>query len=370
MRRKCMNHLSERMVCFLGRRNWGIFWVSVLMLCLTGVTSCHHIPLFEPATGVYLVLDISYGSKTELSGKETFPDKDFWKSVVDGRTPQQYRLCLYEHDTGKLMFDDFFPAEGGFIEAPTGYYDLIVYSLGAEAVRVGGLDSRGYAMAYTSPTGSAVKLTKITKTDEDGDGVEDGEAGEPGDEEKNLNIQYPIHYMPDHVYVGRAENVYIPVRSNISKAVSVGVNMETMLDTYTFEAFNIEGAERISQMTCYITGQVTGKHLWDDRLAPDLCAIPVPVLVDNSGETSIRGVFNTLGKHPNAMSNVFLNIMIKNAQGEYYQWIFDVTDQFHNPDNVRHEIIIANRMVVPDVERGGFSPDVGDWEAEIIHVPL
>lgn len=338
------------------RKHWGLIWLSVLGLCLTGLTACHHIPLYEPATGVYLKMDISIGAKTELVGGETFPDQKLWNSVVVGKSPDVYRLSMYDRETGKLAYEDFIPTEGAFIEAPTGYYDVIISSLGAESVRVDGLSTKGGARAYTLETGSAVKVTKVTKGDGD---------------EADVNIQYPIHYMPDHVYVGVAENVYIPVRSNITKAIAIELELMSIDDTYTFEATNIEGVERIASMTCYITGQVTSKYLWDGRYPNALCAIPVPVLIDTEGETSIvRGVFNTLGKHPNALSNVFLNIMVQNAQGEYFQWIYDVTDQFHNPDNVKHEIVVTDRMVVPDAEKGGFTPKVGDWDAEIIDVPL
>ena len=348
------NRVKRRL---FGRKHWGLFWLSVLGLCLTGLTACHHIPLYEPETGVFLKMDITIGAKTELAGGDTFPNQDLWNSIVTGKTPEVFRLSMYDRETGKLAYEDFIPTEGAFIEAPTGYYDIILSSLGAESVRIDGLATKGAARAYTLETGSAVKVTKVTK----GEGEEDAE----------VNIQYPICYMPDHVYVGVAENVYIPVRSNISKAVAIELKLATIDDTYTFEATNIEGVERIATMTCYITGQVTAKYLWDGRYPNDLCAIPVPVLIDTEGETStVRGVFNTLGKHPNALSNVFLNIMVQNAQGEHFQWIYDVTDQFHNPDNIKHEIVVTDRMVVPDAEKGGFTPTVGDWDAEIIDVPL
>ena len=359
MKRMHMNYTIGRASNWLfARKHWGLLSLVVLLLCLTSLVSCHHIQLYEPATGVYLKMDISIGAKTELAGGDSFPDKEMWNRIVIGNTPDVFRLSMYDRETGRLAYEDFIPAEGAFIEAPTGYYDIIITSMGAEAVRIDGMSSKGAARAYTLETGSAVKVTKVTKGNGD---------------EADVNIQYPIHYMPDHVYVGVAEDVYIPVRSNITKAVSIELKLKTIDDTYTFEATNIEGAERIASLTCYITGQVTAKYLWDGRYPNELCALPVPVLVDKGGEegvSTVRGVFNTLGKHPNALSNVFLNIMVQNAQGEYFQWIYDVTDQFHNPDNVKHEIVVSDRMIVPDAEKGGFTPSVGDWDAEIIDVPL
>ena len=47
-----------------------------------------------------------------------------------------------------------------------------------------------------------------------------------------------------------------------------------------------------------------------------------------------------------------------------------MTEQFDNPDNEEHDIFISEPIVVPEKEQGGFTPTVGDWNAEIIHVPL
>lgn len=337
---------------------WKTLTAVIASLCLTGLTACHHIPLYEPATGVYLAFEIHAGAKTDLAGYSTFPDPNFWQKIVNGTPPSQFRLCMYDRETNTIVYDDYFGTDGGFIEAPTGYYDMVIYSVGADAVRINGAETKGNVRAVTSPTGAAVKMTRVTKTDENGE-----------ETEQTVNLQYPIHNMPDHVYVGTAENVYIPVRSNVSKAISIDVEVESLLDTYTFEATDIEGIDRITSMTCYITGQVTEKYLWDGRYKNELCAIPVPVIMDKEN-SAVRGVFNTLGKHPYALANVFMNIMIQNAQGEMYQWIFDVTDQFHNPDNIHNEIVVTQHLVVPDAEQGGFHPDVSDWEAEVIHVPL
>lgn len=64
-------------------------------------------------------------------------------------------------------------------------------------------------------------------------------------------------------------------------------------------------------------------------------------------------------------------MQVTDVDGNRYQWTFDVTDQFDNPENIQHEIIIDESIVVPDEgSNGGFVPTVTDWDGEIVEIPL
>jgi hypothetical protein len=80
-------------------------------------------------------------------------------------------------------------------------------------------------------------------------------------------------------------------------------------------------------------------------------------------------VFNTFGKFPGAHNDVYLNVLVTDIQGGRHQWVYDVTDQFDDPDNHTHQIIIDDPIKIPDDE-GGFTHDVTDWKDEVIYVPL
>ena len=68
-------------------------------------------------------------------------------------------------------------------------------------------------------------------------------------------------------------------------------------------------------------------------------------------------------------SDVYINVLVTDMKGSRYQWIYDVTDQFDNPDNVTHEIIIEDPIVIPE-GGDGFTHDVNQWDGEVIYVPL
>ncbi|MBQ7458517.1 MAG: hypothetical protein IJS70_05035, partial [Bacteroidales bacterium] len=78
------------------------------------------------------------------------------------------------------------------------------------------------------------------------------------------------------------------------------------------------------------------------------------------------------GKFPNSENHVFLNVLVTTGGGGKYQWVFDVTNQFDNPDNLGREIVIEDPIVVPEggSGTGGFDPVVSDWDVEIIEIPL
>ena len=67
---------------------------------------------------------------------------------------------------------------------------------------------------------------------------------------------------------------------------------------------------------------------------------------------------------------MYLNVLVTGTDGGHYQWIYDVTDQFDNPDNINHALIIDEDIIIPEKSEDGFRPEVQDWNTEIIYVPL
>ena len=82
-------------------------------------------------------------------------------------------------------------------------------------------------------------------------------------------------------------------------------------------------------------------------------------------------IFNTFGKQPNSYNYVLLSI---NQTSTYpgLEFVFDVTDQFDNPDNTNHVIIVSDEIDVPDPGSGGggLDPEVSDWDEEHKNVDI
>ena len=311
------------------------------------LASCHRIELKEPHSGVFIKFDIQVHPDIMSMYGEDYP----FPAIVKGMMPTAMEVCFYDVVSHERVFETFVSSAGDFIDVPAGMYDIIAFSLNSEVTNVTGTSSRAGGYAYTSGPGMVLSLTRTS----------DFEELDP--------LYYPVIYEPDHLYVGREENVVIPVVPEDNRIVVIDMDVTPLLESYTIQLLNIVGAERIRKATCYVTGQASQRYLWDKRYPSNVCAVVIDAPV-NVADGTVLTAFNTFGRFRQVSAGVFLNVLIDDVNGRKYQWVFDVTEQFDNPDNEKHDITIISAIVIPEKEEGGFSPSVDDWNAEIITVPL
>lgn len=325
-------------------------FLPYFVLLTLSLLSCHRIPLYDPDSSIYLKLELKLDMDVKVPDYVDLAAYPDLAAKVHCAKPTSVRACFYDVETHRLAAEDFVGGDGGFIDLAAGTYDMIVYNLGNENTRVTATETRGGAYAYTSGLNTRVKVTK---------------AG------TSQVREYDVIYEPDHLLVGRMEQVVIPVHeTGENKRVVIEDNMSTLLETYSFEMPNIQGAERIKTVDIYITGQAPSRYLWDKRYPTRPVAIWFPAKIEPSAGR-LYSVFNTFGKFPDSQSDVFLYVRMTNGQGGLFQWTFDVTDQFNNPDNTDHTIIIDDHVEIPEEgSDGGFTPTVNDWNAEIIDIQL
>jgi len=329
-------------------------FLLLTLLCLFLATGCKRIELYDPLSDVYLKLNLKLNTDVKLNEDIDLEGDAALREKVYGKMPEKVRACFYSAQTHALVAEEFLPPTGGFIDIPAGTYDIIVYSLGNEITQTEGTATRAGAYAFTSYLGSS--LTIRSKNEEN--------------PEADPTISHqPIIYEPDHIFVGTKENVVIPIRAEIDKTLVIEMDMTTLLDTYSLEVRSIQGVDRISKIDVYITGQAQSKYMWDRRFPSKVCAIYFPSEV-NVNKGNLYTVFNTFGKFPGAHNDVYLNVLVTGTDGGHYQWIYDVTDQFDNPDNINHALIIDEDIIIPEKSEDGFRPEVQDWNTEIIYVPL
>ena len=208
------------------------------------------------------------------------------------------------------------------------------------------MDSRGSIYALTGQKGS--RFLTLTK----------GEAAlQP--------IEYPIIKEPDHLYVARKESVIIPEHSVVDETIEIYFSASTIIDTYIFKATNVKNIQNVKSVEVCFSGQASCKHLWDRRFNQNDALISVDCYADVKNNELIT-VFNTFGKLPNNYNFVFLSINNPGNNAEGREFVFDVTDQFDNPDNTAHLIIVSDEIDVPAPGSGygGFEPDITDWDEE------
>lgn len=318
-----------------------------IVLCALCAVACKRVPLYDAESGIYLRLNLHIKADIVLpdDGARTFPAS--FGEKLTGKIPERMQVNFYDIETHSLVTTAFVGPEGGFIDVAPGVYDILVYNIGTDNTRLERVNSRGSIYAYTEQEGYRM--------------VPESKAGE-----KEVPQQLcPVIREPDHLYVARKDAVVIPEHSTVDETIEIYAEASTLLETYIFRAINLAHIERVASAHAYITGQARAKCLWDGRYIMDQAVISVDCYPDKaSGE--IVTVFNTFGKFPNAVNEVFLTIVVSNAEGDKREYVFDVTDQFDNPDNTRHEIIVTEEIDVPEPGsgQGGFVTDIIDWDEE------
>lgn len=305
----------------------------LLLLCLLAVAiSCKRIPLYEPESGVYLKLKIYF--------KPTKAD------VVE---PEQVRVYFYDIENHKKVHEALLPLEGGFIDVPAATYDIMAYTLANQVTKIDGIDTRATLRAYTRETGVIMKVTKS-----DGTGTD--------------NVT--VFQEPDDLYTGKLSDVVIPVRSRDEKVLVIEMELRSIVETWHLEVRNVQGIQNIASSQVYVTGLTPAKYAWDYRVLNWDSAISYPAQKDLD-RSYLTATFNIFGRCPSPGVESWLNLIVTDTAGNQYLWVFKVTDQFDNPDNTEHMIIIDDdALVIPDNPGnvGGFSPVVDEWGTVIIPI--
>ena len=292
-------------------------FILAFLLCFA---SCQRMELHIPTSSIYVKFNTERNPGAE--------DCRLRYSIV--------KICLYDIETHQLRHEDFISMNGGFMNIKPGVYDAIFHTFGSDVTIVSNTSSRAATYAYS---GSAGRDRTI--------------------------------YSPDHIFVGRAENLEISIYSEAEGVRVVEVDMKTLIETYTIEFTNVEGIDNVSSAKIYVPGQVPYKYLWDERKPNSECSIVAPLNIDRENN-KIHAEFNTFGRANRSGALVKAELEINTKDGYSYHFPCDITDQFDNPDNTEHKITITDTVVIPEAGSGGtsFTPEIKDWEDEITHVPL
>lgn len=309
------------------------------IVLLTAI-ACRRIPMYEPTGGVFLELFVDEEHNIDPLCENNLDAVFQFKAK--GLLPEIAHVLFYDISTHEQVYETFLPPTGGFIEVNPGVYDVIVYGMGADHIRLNETRNRGLFKAYTDHKGS---LSYAGNT-------------------------RPLIAEPDQFYAGRAAAMEIPVRDENSDITRLHIDLLPMVQTYTFIAYNISGLENVTSVTCYITGQAPDRFLWDEHFTVDPCAIDFTGVV-NQEEGTIKNVYNTFGKIPGFSAKAILHVGVQTKSGDMYQWMYDITDQCDNPDNTCHIIVVDDPIVIP-AEKTDISTGVGvqPWNPEIINIVL
>ncbi len=329
------------------------FVLSILLLVLAA--GCQRIPMHERGAGIYLRVSIDQSLDPAMSALLDFDARPSQRDIVVGKKPELVRVCFYDAVSHELVAEDFLPAEGGFVDIAAGVYDVIVYSLGTEATQVSGTEVRAGGYAFTDPTGIRVKLLSAQAKEEDDDPI--------GTEEQ------PVIFEPDHLFVGKIAGARVSLHPDDAEPEVLVTELSRISESWILEIEDIVGAAHIQKAEVYVTGQAAGRFLWDGRTTNHPCALGIETEIDIQ-RRRLFSVFNTFGKYPQPDCDVMVYVLVTTNSNAHCLYVYDVTDQWLNPDNSAHLIRIRDRMEIPgdDYHGNDFNPVVTDWDG--VEIPV
>lgn len=323
------------------KRTMQILIAAVMLLSLF---SCHRRPL---TTADYTVrLDINI-------------DRDIVNYEMP-RDPEIMRVAFYDHNTGKLFTEAFLPPTGGEVNiVPERTYDILVYNFDTEVTLIKDENDWTKILATTNTISDAFKSklksrgTKGPMTDADAD----------NDEE--------IVYDPDHLFVGRLNEVNIPARSVDSPEITLRVDCKSVVQTWLLEVNNIKGAQYVASISAVITGLSQHHKISRDQRSKEYASVFFDVQrLDRGGILMTK--FNTFGMNPEAGEKQILSLVITDTGGKSHIFNVDVSDQF--PGNDRQYIQVnTDEIDIPEPEKkdgGGLSPSVDEWKDIVSNITI
>ena len=336
-------------------------YVAFAVILLIFSAGCKRIPLYDRSTRVDIIIDLDRELDHDIVMSVDKPLEKIYTDKIEGVIPPYYEVLVYDKLTDDLVTSSIVGEKGGSLSVFPGEYHLVIYSFGTESTQLKDLHNRDLANAFTtditSSKGQIIK-SKVNKSD-----IKSSSKGYEDD---------PIINEPDHLYTSNEMDVTIDAFIGGEQSVTIHTTVSSILDVYSLEVLNIKGAANIEKVEAFVTGQILSNYLGRPERdnSPATLYVDMSVDVENS---RLYTVFNTFGKLPGEENNIFLDITVTDSGGGQYRYIYDVTDQFDDPGNKDHQLIIDGEMVdIPKAEHGGggFDPIVDEWEREDIDVPL
>lgn len=301
-------------------------YILIVLLCIVS-SSCKRRPL---TTADYMVI-----VNIEI-------EKDIINHTVE-KDPSLMRCIFYDSESGAFVTQAFLPATGGQVSLiPAREYDVLVYNFDTESTWLENENwyHKIYASTSLIPDSFRSKLrSRATKVDEE-----------------------QIVYDPDHLFVGRLNDVFIPARSVDAVPVVLDITCETVVESWLLEVRTVTGVKNIGSIAAVITSLSGSNRIGPNERSTEFVSVYFDnQVIDENGLLTAK--FNTFGwtsgiKEPQTLSLVFTDIA---GQGHVYN--FDVSNQF--PDNKEQIIRIVTEIDIPEPISsgdGGFVPKVDDWD--------
>lgn len=332
-------------------------FTTLFVLAILFLSSCCREPLYDD--GGYLKLQINVVQKIMHEGIVPLPEK--------------MHILFCDTTTHEVMESRFVGPNGGVLYLPSGYYDMLIYNYDTESTIVRNDEELNDIEAYTNEMPSEVsykykRLLSALKAKAAKDAQARINAAAYSYDTRSSDA---IVYEPDHLFANKYQRVCIPLQNSQQQDTTlIKDTVRTILETYSIKIGPITGMQYIRSAELFLTGQTRSNYFGRQERSKVSSTIFFPVAADSNKEF-LYTTFRTFGKRPGADNRVYLYVEITDTSGEAIDSEWDVTDQFDDPYNTNHEIVINVPIVVSKpVEGGGFKPEVDEWDSDTTKIVM
>ena len=270
--------------------------------------------------------------------------------------PEHYRVNMYDPKGGKLVYKDFVPEPGGMIRSMPGDYVCFVCNFDAGHLILSGEDNVG-TVYLTAPQADAYHLDlyeacyRKLLSIRDGNGIPVEEATDV------LNVE-------NYFWAG-VKDVTVPVLTPTDDIYTIYANTNSVLKQGYVTFNNIQGSEYISKIDCFVTNLCAGVNPVTRELDTRNIAQTFTI---GSEDGRADGTFLYFGALPGRIP-VFLYALVTDTGGGQYLYIYDL-GPIDDERGLHFDIDSGMDIPEPSTGGGGFQPALGDWDTEIIRVPI
>ena len=253
------------------------------------------------------------------------------------------RAIFFDSKTGDFVSHSFLPHHGGYVHLMPGRtYDILVYNFDTEATIIDGDYNLNYILAYTNLVPENIK-SRLK-----------GRAGKGEDE--------MIVYEPDHLFVGRLEDIYIPMRGYGMPALEIDIHAETIVQTWIVEIDKVRGAEYVGAVSSVISGLADHNLIGRGEQSYDEATVFFEA-TSLTKDGHFLAKFNTFGRNALAERKQVLSLVLTDLAGKSFCFNMDITEKF-NDNPLQYILIKTDEIVIEKPEQtggGGLAPIVDEW---------
>jgi hypothetical protein len=287
--------------------------------------------------------------------------------------PLTMLACLADSQTGEVISEDILKNQGsdakgyyidGYVGAPSGKYNLIIYQLGSPRTLIRYTDDYFSMQAYTNPVSDRVMgyLSQTSKV-----------LGEEG-----------IMQEPEHIMVARCKDIRINHSEKVDTLKTADGNFFTarsIAKSYYLQ-LKIKGVEWIQSAAAVLSGLSGSSLLYEENGMIETDPVNLYFSMQYKGnkkryssggtEEILYATFTTFGKIPDMTSELTLNFEFGKSDGSSQIESIDITDVFKTPQAIENQWLLLDKeiAITKPIGSGGMDPGVDGWKEEEADLPM